>query len=1542
MKLAKALAALVSAAALMMFAGHAAGAGGEAGLQPSTPPAPAVSQQAEGPEQPGQSLGALTGEKNSAAQARGNPGQWLFTADTSAYGTTCIEPGQTFLLGGHTLTIYGDLTVSGTLDLDGGKLILRKDPDTAHHPQANGNLIIDGGLLVMQHAADFVQVGKSFIADGGDETGKLTAGTLCVGGDFLQLQDNSQCSYAASGTHMTEFTSSGALAQFYSPAFSSIRNLRLDSGAAFTSLDRQIDVERSYIAANGQLVWQSWSYPTTGGTFLSLSQALSGEYSITVPNLYYWGNQNGKKLTVNGSLLVPLGSKQAFSGDIAATSLYVAGTLNVSAGTISAKNFFASGACVMTGGELDISGSFRQIETAGVSASKQAFQASGSSSVVFTGAGCSCVFDSPGSSYFSAVSLAPGASFAPDAAVSVKRDLQADASVTSPLVYFTGNLKGHKLTVTGSLDIPAGFSLTPGGGTLDVSGGVTVDGELNMQAGGDHVKAGGDFLARGDASVYENGLLEVGGMFRQCGAGNQGSADSFAGGSGLLVRLTATQADWGAKFDDPDSSRFGALEIAAHPSHAISADSVISLRGDLSADLDVPSPARLYYSGSLNGHRLRAQDVVIPAAQTLSVGTGRLDASGSLDVLGILDMQDAKSTVTVSGAFTAEGPDSWGHLVQGYLAVGGAFTQKKDVSVRSFCPEESFKTLLTGGDGQAVSYGSPMDPGSLFDSTAQGSWFGALYTYGAPAYATGHYACSECATGTGLSGLTASSGSGELALAPAFGSSGTAYEAMLPEGDASLSLAAARNFSNQIVQTSVSGTPLPGDSGTGSNTVPIDVTGTPVLSLEAESAAGEPYPGAGEPFAKTYTLTIHPVNTKLASVSFTNAAFSAGVVFNPADSAAVYGITVPVACENFTLSPALADPNASYRFICGGQESTGTGFTRNISPGETVEVDVKVTAYGSANDRTYRFLVCRQALITGIALSSGTLSPLFDAATDSYTVEVPASAYLVKVTPQKGDGCASVEINGQLRDSIDLAPDIGASAQAGITLGDSGGTFVKTYTVTVSRAPLLSGISVSADSAPVSLNPAFSSAVHAYRADVPVNASVTVSAAGTSDCSSVLINGSDSIPCGLAVAPGGSANAVVAALAGSQPEQQASYTVTVRKPLLIGLNLSAGSLDAPFDPDPATTTHVTLPYATSSVTLEPVANDSGAGLISLTYADEAGSCSSTIILAQQGDTKNITVQAGYGSGSPVGYTVVLHRELSDNADLASFGASDGWLSPAFSADATDYTLLLPETASSVVLSPIAADSRSTYKIGSQPANTPCTLTLPQSGQLSADIVVTALRGNAKTYHITVRRTQAVSAFTASPVASGYASLSPGGTDRLTFSFTLAVPSTVKIEVKKGSKWYALLNRAEASPGTDTFIWDGKVSGKTLSSGSYSVRATPYASGKAGTVKTMTVKILAQPGVSVTKLSPSTLKANGTNKLTLTFKWTHLCDVRVDVVTSKYAFVTTLYTAANQSARSQTLTWDGRNASGSLVPAGTYKIKITCGGKTVYKTIKIKR
>jgi hypothetical protein len=307
--------------------------------------------------------------------------------------------------------------------------------------------------------------------------------------------------------------------------------------------------------------------------------------------------------------------------------------------------------------------------------------------------------------------------------------------------------------------------------------------------------------------------------------------------------------------------------------------------------------------------------------------------------------------------------------------------------------------------------------------------------------------------------------------------------------------------------------------------------------------------------------------------------------------------------------------------------------------------------------------------------------------------------------------------------------------------------------------------------------------------------------------------------------------------------------VTVRKPLLIGLNLSAGSLDAPFDPDPATTTHVTLPYATSSVTLEPVANDSGAGLISLTYADEAGSCSSTIILAQQGDTKNITVQAGYGSGSPVGYTVVLHRELSDNADLASFGASDGWLSPAFSADATDYTLLLPETASSVVLSPIAADSRSTYKIGSQPANTPCTLTLPQSGQLSADIVVTALRGNAKTYHITVRRTQAVSAFTASPVASGYASLSPGGTDRLTFSFTLAVPSTVKIEVKKGSKWYALLNRAEASPGTDTFIWDGKVSGKTLSSGSYSVRATPYASGKAGTVKTMTVKILAQPGVS---------------------------------------------------------------------------------------------
>jgi len=132
----------------------------------------------------------------------------------------------------------------------------------------------------------------------------------------------------------------------------------------------------------------------------------------------------------------------------------------------------------------------------------------------------------------------------------------------------------------------------------------------------------------------------------------------------------------------------------------------------------------------------------------------------------------------------------------------------------------------------------------------------------------------------------------------------------------------------------------------------------------------------------------------------------------------------------------------------------------------------------------------------------------------------------------------------------------------------------------------------------------------------------------------------------------------------------------------------------------------------------------------------------------------------------------------------------------------------------------------------------------------------------------------------------------------------------------------------------------KLGKTTLAPGTYVARITPFYAGLAGTQRTLSFRILPKPSIYLTRLSPTTFRVNGTHTQQVSFRWTQLSDVKVEVVTLSGAVARTLYTSANAAPASKTLNWDGRNDAGSLLKPGYYKIKITCGAKVYYRKFRI--
>ncbi len=423
--------------------------------------------------------------------------------------------------------------------------------------------------------------------------------------------------------------------------------------------------------------------------------------------------------------------------------------------------------------------------------------------------------------------------------------------------------------------------------------------------------------------------------------------------------------------------------------------------------------------------------------------------------------------------------------------------------------------------------------------------------------------------------------------------------------------------------------------------------------------------------------------------------------------------------------------------------ASGTAYT--FAAYATNSVGTSYSATGSFTT------LSNNANLSSLTSSGGALAPVFDSALTTYTLTVPYTTSTTTVTPTTAVGTSSVTVNGSTVASGSPSGAINLSVGPNTittTVTAQDGT-PKTYTLTITRTAASTNANLaSLVPSTGTLAPAFDAATISYTMTVPYAvSSISVSPTVADNFSTVQVNGS-SVSSGTAsslISLAEGANTITTIVT-AQDASTKTYTVTVTREArnnsatLDNLVPSSGSLSPAFSPAVlAYTLNVTL--ETTSITLTPTLTASVASvqINGTTVADGAASEPITINVGSNVIKTVVTSQDTTNTNT---YVVTVNRLASSNADLASLTPSTGTLSPAFDSATTSYILDLPNSATSVSLTPVTANAFATLKfnhasLASGAASTPLKLL---EGDNAITIAVTAQDGaTIKNYNVIARR-----------------------------------------------------------------------------------------------------------------------------------------------------------------------------------------------------------
>ena len=320
------------------------------------------------------------------------------------------------------------------------------------------------------------------------------------------------------------------------------------------------------------------------------------------------------------------------------------------------------------------------------------------------------------------------------------------------------------------------------------------------------------------------------------------------------------------------------------------------------------------------------------------------------------------------------------------------------------------------------------------------------------------------------------------------------------------------------------------------------------------------------------------------------------------------------------------------------------------------------------------FFASTEARLSNLTVSSGTLSPLFDAEIYNYTVNVSNDISSITLTGVAINSRANVSnVAEQPLDKGNNTFDIVVIAEDGVT--------TKTYTVTVIRPQssdaTLRGLTVNNGF----LTPAFNANITNYVVNVTNNvAQITIT--GTANQGATVDGNVTNAPLMTGE------NQFDITVTAENGIIQNTYTVIVVRGLssdadLSSLIVSQGALTPVFS---SNTTSYTVNVATdvSTITLTGTANHEEA-LVAGNVTDQTLNIGDNIF--------NIIVTAENGTSKT--YTITVIRGQSSDATLKSLTVNNGELTPAFNPNTINYTVNVANTVSAITLTGIANNATAT-------------------------------------------------------------------------------------------------------------------------------------------------------------------------------------------------------------------------------------------------------
>ena len=528
-------------------------------------------------------------------------------------------------------------------------------------------------------------------------------------------------------------------------------------------------------------------------------------------------------------------------------------------------------------------------------------------------------------------------------------------------------------------------------------------------------------------------------------------------------------------------------------------------------------------------------------------------------------------------------------------------------------------------------------------------------------------------------------------LSPVFASSTTSYTCTV---------------ANSVTKTTViaeATSSVASISGTGDKTLNV---GDNTINVVVTSESGE---------AKTYTIIVNRLPNSDATLK------SLGVTgktiiptFNK--DVLTYSLTVPYSVDNITITGEASQSVSNVE---------GIG-SKVLVVGEN-KFDIVVTAEDKTT-KTYTITVTREKDTDTSLKSIGVKGyDIVKVDNNNYTLTVENNITSVEVVATAQSSVASISGTGSKTLSV------GTNTVKVIVTAQNGD--ISTYNVVITRKASSDATLKSLTVSSGTLSPVFSASTTNYTLTVPYNVdSITVSATVNNSEASISGTGTKTLTVGT-----NTVSIVVTAGDGTKK----TYTITVTREKDTTNTLKSLSLtDCTLSPVFASSTTSYTCTVANSVTKTTV-------IVEATSSVAAVSGTGDKTLNVGDNTINVVVTSQ--SGAKKTYTVIVTRKTSSDATLKNLTVSSGTLSPTFASGTTSYTLTVPYSVTSLIVTPTVNNSEAKTSVT---GNNSLVV-----GTNTVSIVVTAGDGTKKTYTITVTRSKDTTNTLKSLAVSGY-SLTP--------------------------------------------------------------------------------------------------------------------------------------------------------------------------------------